>query len=1024
MAKTGSTTKSTGGGGGSSPLTTKGDVYGFSTSGARVPVGADGDSLVADSTQPTGVTYATRVNNIGTVDGSIVVGGTGVNPTVKTGTLSSIANARLASADWSNNSHKITSLADGSSAQDAAAFHQIADAVAAAAIDTIGAGTDITTNNVSTTKHGLAPKAPNDATKYLDGTGAYSVPAGGGGGGAVNSVTAGDTSIVVGGTGTNPTIVTATLDVIATDHAPVAAWSNNSKKITLIADGSSSQDAAAFHQIADAITALSLSSTYQPLDSDLTAIAALTTATYGRSLLTLANEAALYTALGVSTDGTLSGNSDTAIPTQKAVKTYADQLLASASAMEFKGVTDCSANPNYPAGNVGDTYAVSVAGKIGGASGAVVEAGDMFICITINAGGTQASVGVDWVVVQVNINGAVVGPASAVSADFATFSGTTGKIIQDSGLSLSTDGTMASNSDLLVPSQKAVATALALKAPLASPTLTGTPAAPTAAVDTNTTQIATTAMVLAQAASATPLIDGTATVGTSTRFARGDHIHPTDTTRAALASPTLTGTPAGPTAAVDTNTTQLATTAFVLAQAASATPLIDGSATVGTSTRFARGDHIHPTDTTRMATSTYDPVAVNEQLVGLTASQLLTNKRIAPRAVVTNAPGATPSIFANTTDIALFTGVGAAITSMTTSLTSGLPREGQELVIVFTDDGTARAITWGASFEASTIALPTTTVISQRLDVKFRWNVVTSKWRIIDSTLAPVTSVAGRTGAVVLAVADVTGAAPLASPTLTGTPAAPTAAVDTNTTQIATTAMVLAQAASATPLIDGVAAVGTSTRFARGDHVHPTDTTRSALASPTFTGTPAAPTAAVDTNTTQLASTAFVLAQAASATPIIDGTGTVGTSTRFARGDHVHPTDTTRAALASPALTGTPTAPTAAVNTNTTQLATTAFVLGQNGGLLFGFGSDLTAASTITITNNCHRVTGATTINSISGGVTGDIVTLLVMNGQTMTLSGAGNIFSTGSGSNRTVGGNIAITLVLNGNWYVAGVGS
>jgi hypothetical protein len=37
---------------------------------------------------------------------------------------------------------------------------------------------DITTNNVSTTKHGLAPKAPNDATKFLDGTGAYSTPAG------------------------------------------------------------------------------------------------------------------------------------------------------------------------------------------------------------------------------------------------------------------------------------------------------------------------------------------------------------------------------------------------------------------------------------------------------------------------------------------------------------------------------------------------------------------------------------------------------------------------------------------------------------------------------------------------------------------------------------------------------------------------------------------------------------------------------------------------------------------------------
>lgn len=42
---------------------------------------------------------------------------------------------------------------------------------------------DNTTNDVSTTKHGYAPKAPNDATKYLDGTGAWTVPAGGGGGG-------------------------------------------------------------------------------------------------------------------------------------------------------------------------------------------------------------------------------------------------------------------------------------------------------------------------------------------------------------------------------------------------------------------------------------------------------------------------------------------------------------------------------------------------------------------------------------------------------------------------------------------------------------------------------------------------------------------------------------------------------------------------------------------------------------------------------------------------------------------------
>jgi hypothetical protein len=70
-------------------------------------------------------------------------------------------------------------------------------------------------------------------------------------------------------------------------------------------------------------------------------------------------------------------------------------------------------------------------------------------------------------------------------------------------------------------------TDLAAKAALASPTLTGTPAAPTAAVDTNTTQIATTAFVLAQAGTATPIVEGTGAAGTSTRFARQDHVHPT-----------------------------------------------------------------------------------------------------------------------------------------------------------------------------------------------------------------------------------------------------------------------------------------------------------------------------------------------------------------------------------------------------------------------------------------------------------------------------------------------------------------
>jgi len=83
------------------------------------------------------------------------------------------------------------------------------------------------------------------------------------------------------------------------------------------------------------------------------------------------------------------------------------------------------------------------------------------------------------------------------------------------------------------------------------------------------------------------------------------------------------------------------------------------------------------------------------------------------------------------------------------------------------------------------------------------------------------------------------------------------------------------------------------------------DTEKAPIASPTFTGIPAAPTAAASTNTTQLATTAYVLGQSSSTTPVMDGTAAVGVGTTFARADHVHASDTSRAPLASPLFTGT-----------------------------------------------------------------------------------------------------------------------
>jgi hypothetical protein len=75
------------------------------------------------------------------------------------------------------------------------------------------------------------------------------------------------------------------------------------------------------------------------------------------------------------------------------------------------------------------------------------------------------------------------------------------------------------------------------------------------------------APVVAEPYASTPEMNGSASAGSSADYSRGDHVHPVDTSRAPLASPTFTGVPAGPTASLGTNTTQLATTAFVIANA-------------------------------------------------------------------------------------------------------------------------------------------------------------------------------------------------------------------------------------------------------------------------------------------------------------------------------------------------------------------------------------------------------------------------------------------------------------------------
>jgi hypothetical protein len=141
------------------------------------------------------------------------------------------------------------------------------------------------------------------------------------------------------------------------------------------------------------------------------------------------------------------------------------------------------------------------------------------------------------------------------------------------------------------------------------------------------------------------------------------------------------------------------------------------------------------------------------------------------------------------------------------------------------------------------------------------------------------------------------------SPALTGTPTAPTATSGTNTTQVATTAFVRSELE-----------------------------TLAAKASPALTGTPTAPTAAAGTNTTQVATTAFVRGEISSLVASSPAALDTLNELAAALGNDANFSTTVtnalalKANLASPTLTGTPSAPTAAVGTNTTQVATTAFV--------------------------------------------------------------------------------------------------
>jgi hypothetical protein len=181
-----------------------------------------------------------------------------------------------------------------------------------------------------------------------------------------------------------------------------------------------------------------------------------------------------------------------------------------------------------------------------------------------------------------------------------------------------------------------------------------------------------------------------------------------------------------------------------------------------------------------------------------------------------------------------------------------------------------------------------------------------------------VTSFNGRTGQIVLTVEDVNAAyAAAAAPDW---PTAPNPALGDASNRIATTLFVDDSLADLQQWTINYIATGGAIDLSA----------YAPLASPNFTGTPSAPTAAAGNQTGQLATTAFVHNAVVAATT---GVASFNTRTGAITLTLADVTNAGAAPIASPALTGVPTAPNAVLHNSSTQLATTAYVQGELAAL-------------------------------------------------------------------------------------------
>ena len=228
------------------------------------------------------------------------------------------------------------------------------------------------------------------------------------------------------------------------------------------------------------------------------------------------------------------------------------------------------------------------------------------------------------------------------------------------------------------------------------------------------------------------------------------------------------------------------------AAASSTTPLMDGTASVGSETRFARGDHRHPTDTSRQAA-----ITSSNKLSADLISDGTTNKTVTATEKSTWDSKGTyskPSGGIPKSDLA------SAVQTSLEKADSALQSETDPVFSASAAAGiTAEDISNWNNGESNVVKSVNTTAGTSGI------NLSLSSAGALDVTISSGSVASGNsnfvTGGTVYSTTNTL--APKASPAFTGTPTAPTADAGTNTTQVATTEFVQTAVSGATSGITG-----------------------------------------------------------------------------------------------------------------------------------------------------------------------------------------------------------------------------